>query len=82
MKFAVMGAGGVGGYLGAKLSAAGEDVSFVARGAHLEALRRKGLRIRGVEDLHIAGLRATETPTDLGKVDVVLFCIIPANGHP
>ena len=75
MKFAVMGAGGVGGYLGAKLSEAGEDVSFVARGAHLEALRRTGLRIRGVEDLHITGLRATETPAELGTVDVVLFCV-------
>jgi 2-dehydropantoate 2-reductase len=46
MKFAILGSGAVGGYYGAKLAHAGHDVTFIARGAHLEAIRRCGLRIR------------------------------------
>ena len=45
MKIVVMGSGGVGGYFGARLAAAGNDVTFVARGAHLEAMRKNGLRL-------------------------------------
>ena len=75
MKIAVMGAGGVGGYLGGKLAAAGGDVTFVARGPHLEAIRRDGLSIRGAESLHLADLRATDTPAEIGVADAVLFCV-------
>ena len=75
MKIAVMGAGGVGGYLGGKLAAAGGDVTLIARGAHLEAIRRDGLSIRGVENLHLADLRVTGTPSEIGVADAVLFCV-------
>ncbi len=75
MKIAIMGAGGVGGYLGAKLASAGDDVTFIARGAHLEAMRRAGLRLCGAENLHLRDVRTTNTPTEIGTVDVVLFCV-------
>jgi 2-dehydropantoate 2-reductase len=70
-----MGAGGVGGYLGAKLARGGHDVALIARGAHLEALRRHGLRISGAESLEVPGLLATDRPVDIGPVDAVLFCV-------
>ena len=56
MRIAVMAAGGVGGYFGGRMAAAGHDVSFIARGAHLDALRRDGLRIESMlGDLHSEG---------------------------
>ncbi|MBL4758585.1 MAG: 2-dehydropantoate 2-reductase [Rhizobiales bacterium] len=75
MKIAVMGAGGVGGYLGGKLAASGHDVTFIARGTHLDAIKRDGLRIRGVEILDISDVRATDTPGEIGIVDTILFCV-------
>ena len=76
MRFAIFGAGAVGGYLGAHLAAAGEDVVFVARGAHLDAMRDKGLRIESPNgDLHIHPVQATDNPADIGPVDVVLFAV-------
>ena len=69
-----MGAGGVGGYFGARLAAAGNDVSFVARGAHLEAMRERGLGVlspRG--DARVHPVVATDDPSTIGAVDVVLF---------
>lgn len=75
MKIAVMGSGGVGGYLGGKLAAGGGDVTFIARGSHLEALRRDGLRIRGADELHVADVDATDAPAQIGVVDAVLFCV-------
>lgn len=75
MKIAVMGAGGVGGYFGGRLAAGGAEVSLVARGAHLEALKRDGLHIRSPKgDLHVV-LPATSDPAEIGPVDVVLFCV-------
>ena len=76
MKIAVMGTGGVGGYFGGHLAAAGVDVSFIARGAHLSAIRERGLRIevRG-GDIHVRPLRATYEPAEVDLVDVVLFCV-------
>ncbi len=71
-----MGAGAVGGYFGARLAAAAEDVSFIARGPHLEAIRASGLRVlssRG--DLTIHPARATDDPGEIGPVDIVLFCV-------
>ena len=76
MRFAIFGAGAVGGYLGAHLAAAGEDVVFVARGAHLDAIREKGLRIESPSgDLHIHPAQASDNPADIGPVDVVLFAV-------
>ncbi|HTP13639.1 MAG TPA: 2-dehydropantoate 2-reductase, partial [Bacteroidota bacterium] len=76
MRFVVLGAGGVGGYFGAKLFAAGEDVWFVARGNHLEAAKSRGLTVRSPkEQLHVSPDRFTGDITDAGKADVVLFCV-------
>ena len=74
MKISVMGAGGVGGYFGARLAAAGNDVAFVARGAHLAAIREHGLRVRSpLGDVHVAPVVASDEPQSIGAVDVVLF---------
>jgi 2-dehydropantoate 2-reductase len=74
MKIAVMGTGGVGGYFGAKLGLSGCDVSFVARGAQLEAIRRHGLKvISPLGDMHLPSPSVTDTPGDIGPVDIVLF---------
>ena len=76
MRIAVMGAGAIGGYLGARLSAAGEDVTLVARGAHLEAIRRDGIRIESPHgNLHVAKIALTDDPATIGPVDVVLFTV-------
>ena len=76
MHIAVMGTGGTGGYFGGLLARAGEEVTFVARGAHLEAIRQNGLSIKSV----LAGdftftATATENTGDIGPVDCVLFCV-------
>lgn len=75
MRIAVMGSGGMGGYFGAKLAAAGEDVTFIARGEHLAAMRQGGLRLRGAEAIHVHPVNATADPREPGVVDVVLFCV-------
>lgn len=75
MKIAVMGTGGVGGYYGGRLAAAGEDVRFIARGAHLDAMRERGLQVfSGAGDLQLK-VKATDDPGDIGPVDIVLFCV-------
>ena len=76
MKIVMFGAGGVGGYFGGRLAQAGCDVSFVARGAHLEAIRRDGLRLKSPKgDAHVTGVRASDDLRDLGPADVVLFTV-------
>jgi 2-dehydropantoate 2-reductase len=76
VKVAVMGAGGIGAYIGARLAAAGAEVSLIARGAHLAALRRNGLRIESPRgNLHLAAIRATDDPREIGPVDVVLLAV-------
>jgi 2-dehydropantoate 2-reductase len=76
MRIAVVGAGGVGGGFGAALAMAGADVSFIARGAHLAAMKNEGLKVQGPRgDIHLVPTRATDNPADVGKVDVVLFCV-------
>lgn len=75
MRFAVIGAGGLGGYFGAKLAAAGHEVSFVARGATLEALRRDGIRVVGVEDVAVPQVCAEQDPALIGPVDAVLLTV-------
>ncbi len=75
MKIAIMGTGGMGGWLGARLAAAGNDVGFIARGAHLKALQTNGLKVTGADSLFIENVTATEKPETLGTVDVVMFCV-------
>lgn len=76
MRIAVMGAGGVGGYFGARLAAAGADVAFVARGRQLAAMVNQGLRVEsGCGDLHISPVQASDAAADIGPVDVVLFAV-------
>ncbi|HWP26858.1 MAG TPA: 2-dehydropantoate 2-reductase [Xanthobacteraceae bacterium] len=76
MRIAVMAAGAVGGYFGARLAAAGREVHFIARGAQLEALRRNGLKIESpLGDLHLKDVRATDDPKRVGPVDIVLFAV-------
>lgn len=74
MRVAVFGTGGVGGYFGARLAAAGVDVVFIARGAHLAAIQRDGLAVKSVlGDVLIKPARAVESPAEAGPVDVVLL---------
>ncbi|MEE8435640.1 MAG: 2-dehydropantoate 2-reductase [bacterium] len=76
MKIAIMGSGGVGGYFGARLALAGEDVTFIARGAHLEAIRSGGLRVEGtLLECHLNDAKATDDPGGVGAVDLVVMSI-------
>jgi 2-dehydropantoate 2-reductase len=76
MHIAIIGAGGVGGYFGSRLIAAGEDVTFVARGAHLEALQTSGLRLESPKGgLHLPRVRATNDVSTIGPVDIVLLTV-------
>ncbi len=76
MRIAVIGAGGVGGAFGAALAKAGADVTFVARGAHLAAMRTTGLRVQGPRgDVHLSPTQATDDPVSIGVVDLILFCV-------
>ena len=76
MRIAAMAAGGVGGYYGAKLAAAGHDVFFIARGAHKAAIETNGLTVESVNgDVHIAKANVTDDPATIGPVDVVLFAV-------
>src|SRR3954453_19119139 len=75
MRIAVMGSGGLGGYFGARLAAGGAAVHFIARGKHLQAMRGEGLRVEGPEPLHIARVSATDDPSQVGVVDLVMFCV-------
>jgi len=74
-RIAVYGAGGVGGYFGARLAQAGADVHFIARGAHLHALREHGLRVRSVKGDFRVQAQATDDPADIGPCQFVLFCV-------
>jgi 2-dehydropantoate 2-reductase len=76
MRIAIVGTGGVGGGYGAALAKAGADVTFIARGAHLAAMKSTGLKVlspRG--DIHLVPTQATDNPAEIGQVDVVLFCV-------
>lgn len=76
MRIAVIGAGGVGGAFGAALAKAGTDVTFVARGAHLAAMQKDGLRVEGGRgDTLISPCQATDDPASIGPVDIVMFCV-------
>lgn len=76
MRIAVIGTGGIGGPYGASLAKAGADVTFVARGAHLAAIRENGLRIEGDRgETHIRPARATDDIAAIGPVEIVLCCV-------
>lgn len=75
MKVAVVGAGGVGGYVGARLAAAGDEVHLLARGAHLEAIRRRGLRVESIHGDVTVEVDASDDAARIGPSDVVLFCV-------
>jgi 2-dehydropantoate 2-reductase len=76
MHVAIMGSGGVGAYVGARLLAAGERVSFIARGAHLHALQHGGLHIEApLHPTHLPVVRATDDPASVGPVDLVVFAV-------
>ncbi|HTB02103.1 MAG TPA: 2-dehydropantoate 2-reductase [Bradyrhizobium sp.] len=76
MRIAVVGAGGVGGGFGAALAKAGADVTFVARGVHLAAMKSQGLKVQGGRgEIHVVPTHATSDPSGIGTVDFVLFCV-------
>jgi 2-dehydropantoate 2-reductase len=76
MRLVTIGAGGVGGYFGARLIAAGEDVTFVARGVHLAAMQRHGLQLESPKgDLHLQNVQATDDVASIGQADIVLLTV-------
>jgi 2-dehydropantoate 2-reductase len=76
MRIAMMGSGGIGGLVGARLAEAGEDVAFIARGAHLDAMRRDGLKVTSpFGNVHLAKVTAAEEPGEIGPVDLVIFAV-------
>jgi 2-dehydropantoate 2-reductase len=76
MKILIMGTGGVGGYYGGLLAQQGNEVTFIARGAHLYAIRHEGLKVKSVHgDFTVFPANATEDPAKVEPVDLVLFCV-------
>jgi 2-dehydropantoate 2-reductase len=75
MKIAIVGAGGIGGYIGGLLAKAGHEVGLVARGAHLAAIRERGVQIRSVHGDALVRVQATDRPAELGMADVVIFAV-------
>jgi 2-dehydropantoate 2-reductase len=75
MKICIYGAGAIGGYLGVELARAGADISLVARGAHLAAMRDAGLKLLISGEERVIAPRCTDTPAELGVQDVVIICL-------
>lgn len=76
MRFAIYGSGGLGGYYGVRLARAGHDVAFIARGAHLEAIRKNGLKVLSpLGDFHLPSPIASSDPAEIGPVDVVIVAV-------
>ena len=77
MKIAVMGSGGVGGFFGGRLANVGYDVTFIARGAHLAAMRDRGLTIENAAqgDIHVRPVKVTDDPASVGAVDLVIIAV-------
>ena len=76
MKIAVMGSGGVGGYFGARLAAAGNEVTFIARGRHLDAMRKSGLRLDSIiGPLHLTPAKTAAHPDEIDRADVIMFAV-------
>ena len=76
MKITIIGSGGVGGYFGARLAQAGNDVCFVARGAHLEAMQTRGLMLKSIlGDVQIGRARFVSTLAESGPADLILVAV-------
>jgi len=76
VKIMIMGSGGVGAYYGGLLAGQGHDVTFIARGAHLQALRKTGLQVKSIHgDFNVVPAKATDQPAEAGPVDLILFCV-------
>jgi 2-dehydropantoate 2-reductase len=76
MKYAIMGAGGVGGYFGARLAEGGDEVVFIARGAHKEAMKARGLTVHSpLGDIHLPNPEIVEDMEAVGFCDIILFCV-------
>ena len=76
MKIGVMGAGGLGGFIGGRLALEGHDVAFIARGQHLEAIHQTGLRVQSPSgDFKIDSPKASDDPAEVGAVDLIFFCV-------
>ncbi|PMR75363.1 2-dehydropantoate 2-reductase [Billgrantia endophytica] len=76
MRFAIVGSGGVGGYFGGRLAEAGEDVTFIARGEHLAAMLRDGLKVSSIKgDIVIDPVQATDDPASVGVVDCIIVAV-------
>ncbi len=76
MKYAIMGAGGVGGYFGARLAAAGDEVAFIARGAHKDAMKANGLTLHSpLGDARLETVDVMDDPEAVGLCDIILFCV-------
>ena len=77
MKITMMGSGGVGGFFGGHLARIGCDVTFIARGKHLEAMRKSGLTIENktLGDVHVPSVKVTDDPASLGVADVVILSV-------
>ena len=82
MRIAVLGSGGIGGYYGALLAKAGHDVSFIARGAHLEAMQQRGLTLRTPDGDSTIPVTAVADTRTVGAVDLVLFCVKSYDTEP
>lgn len=75
LRILIMGSGGTGAYYGGKLARAGHDVTFVARGAHLEALQTRGLSVTGVDAFHVPNVHATQDPAGMAPVDLIVVAV-------
>lgn len=76
MKIAIMGTGGLGGYIGGRLAHDGQDVTFIARGKNLQALREHGLHVKSTfGDFLLETVTVTDNCADVGPVDLILFCV-------
>lgn len=76
MRIAIFGSGGVGGFFGARLAQAGNDVHFIARGAHLRAMKEKGLKVEsGAGNIHLPKPNLHEDPAEIGPVDIVMYAV-------
>src|SRR5579871_577813 len=75
MKICIYGAGAIGGYLGVQFARAGADVSLIARGAHLAAMRSSGLKLLIGDEERVVHPRCTDNPAELGVQDIVIICL-------
>ncbi len=76
MKIVIFGTGGVGGYFGGRLAHAGQDVTFIARGPHLQAIQKDGLRVDSIGgDFILQPAKATDDPNSIGSADLILLAV-------